>query len=145
MLINGDNIPKEEKKQKAINLLEIMQINKTLLAEYQNFDIVPSFASLNFQNAWCDFGEEIKQKIKELEEKYNLLVYAVTKDITSYGELYNFLIIPDYAEDWQYLLTEFGAGRFRVFAYVWNKTHDQYSEFGSIIVRAVNGTIERIS
>jgi len=142
---NRDNIPKEEKKQKAINLLETMQINKTLLAEYQNFDIVPSFASLNFQNAWCDFGEEIKAKIKELEEKYNLLVYAVTKDITSYGELYNFLVVPDYAEDWQYLLTELGAGRFRVLAYVWNKTHDQYSEFGSIIVRAANGTIERIS
>ena len=43
-------------------------------------------------------------KIKEFEEKYNALVYAVTHEYTNFGECYDFLYIPDYEKEWDEML-----------------------------------------
>lgn len=83
-------------------------------------------------------------KIKEFEEKYNVLVYAVTHEYTNFGECYDFLYIPDYKEEWDDILYPAGNG-FYACAYVWNKTDDFCSEFGTIGIRSFGGGIKRVA
>ena len=64
---------------------------------------------------------ELEAKIKEIEEKYGCTVYAVTHEHTVFGELYDFLIVPKYKEDWKYLIHS-NRNEHTVHAYVWNKT-----------------------
>ena len=86
---------------------------------------------------------ELEQKIKEIEEKHNCTVYAITHDYTEFGECYSFLIITDYKEEWEYSLENAKNG-FYAFAYVWNKDDDYCSEFGTIAIKSFGGGIKRI-
>ncbi len=60
-------------------------------------------------------------------------VYAVTHELTEFGELYDFLIVTDYPDEWNTLVYSEG-NRHTAFAYVWNKdavTHE-LTEFGEL-------------
>ena len=92
--------------------------------------------------AWQD--EDLQNKIKEIEEKYNCTVYAITHDYTEFGELYSFLIITDYKEEWDDLIYKNSANEFYAFSYVWNKTDNDLSEFGTILVDSLGGGIRRV-
>ena len=56
-----------------------------------------------------------------------------------FGECYDFLIVTDYKEDWEYLLTKADQG-FYATAYVWNKSDEYCSEFGDISVVSFDDT-----
>ena len=86
----------------------------------------------------------MQDKIKELEEKYNCTVYAITHEHTEFGELYDFLIVTDYKEEWNDLVVRFGKTQHSAFAYVWNKSDEYLSEFGTILVQSFGGGIRRI-
>ena len=60
------------------------------------------------------------EKINKIEEKYNCTVYAVTHDFAEFGELYNFLIVTSYKEEWSELLIGDNKTKY-AYAYVWNK------------------------
>ena len=91
----------------------------------------------------CILGWFTEDKIKEIETQNNCTVYAVTHEFTSFGECYDFLIVTDYKEDWEYLLTKAEQG-FYATAYVWNKSDEYCSEFGDISVVSFGGGIKRI-
>ena len=82
------------------------------------------------------------KKIREVENRYNCLVYAVTHEYTEFGELYDLLIVSGYKEDWDGLLVKTNSG-FLAFAYVWNKDDNSCSELGTIGVRSFGGGIMR--
>ena len=84
------------------------------------------------------------EKIKAFEEKHNCLVYAVTHEYTEFGECYDFLYISDYEEEWDEMLYKQGR-TFYAYAYVWNKTDDCCSEFGTIGVCSFGGGIKRVA
>jgi hypothetical protein len=84
---------------------------------------------------------ELVAKIKEFEAEYNALVYHVIRTFTQFGELYNFLYVSDYDEEWVIENEDITAGY--SLAYVWNKTDEWCSEFGSIGVRGKFGGIVR--
>ena len=44
------------------------------------------------------------KKIKQIKQRYNCLVYAVTHEYLEFGECYSLLVIPDYKKDWDYIL-----------------------------------------
>jgi len=99
----------------------------------------------------CGFGligalywvedEEILAKIKEVEEEYNITVYHLIHNNTEFGELYSMLYVDndgnDYEEDNRLL------NQGIQYAYVWNKTDDMCSEFGTIAIRPAGGGIVR--
>ena len=89
------------------------------------------------------YDEELNAKIKEIEEEYNLLVYHVVHTYTNFGEMYNFLCVTDYEEEWQY--DHAGIKDGYVFCWVWNKDVEEYSEFGSITVRNMFGGLVRVA
>lgn len=86
--------------------------------------------------------EEEQAKVKEIEKEYNIVVYHVIHHFAEFGECYCMLYLDnneiDFVNDDDML--EEGI----VYAYVWNKDDDICSEFGSIMIKAVNGGVVRI-
>ena len=130
------------KKEKAIELIKKLDIYKPYINGFENRGRVCFFE--NFGGFWVDQEPLILSKIKELEEKYNCLVYAVTHEMTGIGEMYDFLIVSNYPEEWDDTLLQADDGTFYVYAYVWNVDDDYCSEFGDIVVRSFGGGIKRI-
>ena len=130
------------KKRKAIELLKELDIYMPYIEGFKERNQVCFFE--NFGGFWIDQEPEVYAKMKELEKKYSCLVYAVTHEFTEFGELYDFLIVTDYPEEWDTLVYSQG-NRHTAFAYVWNKDDDWCSEFGSVIVESFGGGIRRVA
>ena len=135
------NTTREQKKELAINYLKKLDIYRPYIKGFKEEDNVCFFE--NYGGFWAYQEPELMKKIKEIEENYNCVVYAITHEYTEFGELYDFLIVTDYEEEWDNLLEKSGNHYF-AFAYVWNKDDDYYSEFGTITLSSFCGGIRRI-
>ena len=136
------NITKEDKKIKAIELMKKLDIYKPYIKGFEKDNEVCYFE--RFAGYWAWQNVDLIEKIKEIEEKHNCTVYAVTHDFTEFGECYSFLLVTDYKEDWNYLLEKANNG-FYAFAYVWNTEDDWCSEFGTVGIKSFGGGILRIA
>ena len=85
----------------------------------------------------------MKYDFKAIEKKYGCTVYAITHEFTEFGECYSMLIVSKYKEDWARSLVTEGKNHY-AFAYVWNKTDEDSSEFGTVVVKSGFGGITRI-
>ena len=136
------NTKLEERKELAIKLMKDLDIYKPYIKGFKENNDVCYYEQYAGFWAWQD--EELSAKIKEIEEKHNCTVYAVTHEYTEFGECYSFLIVTDYKEEWNSLLEKVHNG-FYAFAYVWNKDDDWCSEFGTIGIRSFGGGIKRFA
>ena len=84
---------------------------------------------------------ELNAQIKEFEEEHNALVYHVIHTYTEFGELYSLLYVSDDEEEWVLDHADIHAGY--TIVYVWNKSDDWMSEFGSIAVQERFGGLVR--
>ena len=132
---------KEERKEQAIKLLKRLKIYEPYIKGFKEDDNVCYFE--RYAGFWAFQDKELLEKINIIEEKYNCTVYAITHDYAEFGELYNFLIIPSYKEDWDELLVGDKSTKY-AFAYVWNKTDNDCSEFGTIVINALYGGLKRV-
>ena len=135
------NITREEKKIKAVELLKKLDIYRPYIKGLQKEDNVCYFE--NYGGYWAWQEPDLMKKVKEFEEEHNCLVYAITHEYTSIGEMYSFLIVTDYEEEWDTLLEKYG-NQFYAFAYVLNKDDDDCSEFGTVALSSFGGGIRRI-
>lgn len=131
----------EERKIKAIELMNELDIYKPYIKGFEKENNVCFFE--NYGGFWAWQDEELIEKIKELEEKHNCTVYAITHEYTTFGECYSFLLVTDYKEEWNSLLDQYENYKI-AFAYVWNKDDDMLSEFGDILIQSFGGGIRRI-
>lgn len=134
-------ITRENKKEKAIEIMKKLDIYKPYIKGFRENNNVCFFE--NFGGFWVYQEPEIEKKMREIEEKYDCLVYAITHEFTEFGELYDFLLITDYQEEWDSLV-EGRDNRHTAFAYVWNKDDDWCSGLGTIAVQSFGGGIRRI-
>ena len=135
------NITREDKKVKAIELMKKLDIYRPYIKGLQKEDNVCYFE--NYGGYWAWQEPDLMKKVIELEEEHNCLVYAITHEYTSIGEMYSFLIVTDYEEEWDTLLEKYGNQCYG-FAYVWNVDDDMCSEFGTIALSSFGGGIRRI-
>ena len=135
------NITRDEKKIKAIELMKKLDIYRPYIKGLQKEDNVCYFE--NYGGYWAWQEPDLMKKVIELEEEHNCLVYAITHEYTAIGEMYSFLIVTDYEEEWDTLLEKYG-NQYYGFAYVWNKDDDMCSEFGTIALSSFGGGIRRI-
>lgn len=135
------NIEREIKKQKAIENLEKLDIYEPYIKGFKDEDNICYFENYGGYWAWQEL--ELIEKVKELEEEYNCLVYAITHEYTEIGEMYSFLIVTDYEEEFDMLLEKDGS-KYYAFAYVWNKDDEDSSEFGTVVLSSFGGGIRRI-
>ena len=135
------NTTKEQRKKQAIKLMEQLKIYKPYINGFIKYDDVCFFEF--YAGYWAFQNQELLEKIKEIEERHNCTVYAVTHELMEFGECYDFLLVTDYVEEWDELVYAEDDG-FYVFSYVWNKTDDWCSEFGTIGIKSFGGGIRRV-
>ena len=136
------NSTTEEKKAKCVELMEKLSIYKPYITGFQKSGKVCFFE--RFAGFWVYQEPEIETKMKEIEKKYNCMVYAITHELTEFGELYSFLILTDHKSEWKNIVERTDKdNEFYAFAYVWNKDDDFSSEFGTVIIRSFGGGLMR--
>lgn len=128
------NITNEQKKQKAIQIMQKLDIYAPYIRGFREENQVCFFEA--FGGFWAYQEPELMAKIKEFETQYNVLVYAVTHEYTNFGECYDFLYIPDDKSDWKYMLMpqkndvlRFGIRMEQVGRYVFGIRNDRHPFF----------------
>ena len=132
-----------EQKEIAIQCLERLDIYKPYIRKFKSKAGVPCFFE-NFGGFYVDQEPEIWNKVKEVEKENGGLVYALTHEMTDFGECWSMLYVPRDCETVEDVLDPINSKEFYVFAYVWNKSDDWCSEFGDIVVKSFGGGIKRI-
>ena len=134
------NVSKEIKKEEAIKRMKVLDLYAPYIKAFEKKDEI--FMSEMTGGVYeFDSNKELVAKIKEFEEEHNALVYHVIHTFTVIGELYSFLYVSDYDEEWEMDNSDIKNGY--ALAYVWNKDDEWCSEFGSIGVRGKFGGIVR--
>ena len=132
---------KTKQKAKAIEIMKQMDIYAPYIEGFEK-ENKPCYYE-GFAGFWTYQDEELEKKIKSIEKEYGCIVYAVTHEYTDFGECYSMLIISKYQEEWDRSVVTHGRNHY-AFAYVWNKTDDYCSEFGTVLVQSRYGGITRI-
>lgn len=97
---------------------------------------------LYWANDIGDCPQEVQDKIKELEEKYDSVVYHITHEYTDFGECYDLWLVSE--EDVLYPDEELFE-RGYTFSYVINMSDPMFSEFGTIGFKLIGGGAIRVS
>ena len=129
------------KNQAKINMEEL-NIFKPYIEAFMEKDKVCFFEG--YGGYYADQEDELNEKIMWFEAEYNSIVYAITHEITGFGECYSFLYIPQNEDEWEYTLerTE-NKNAFYTYAYVWYKDSEEFSDFGTIGINTFGGGIMR--
>ena len=133
---------KLKQKELALTQMKKLDIYKDYIDIFKENDTVTYFD--RFIGFWAYQDKELFAKIKEIERKYGCLVYAITHEYMVFGECYSFLIISKYKEEWDKVIETENNIHYTL-AYVWNKTDDDCSEFGTIGVKSALGGIRRVA
>lgn len=129
-------VSREIKKQEAIKRMIALGLFKPCIKAFTKYDEAQLSEPTGGLYEFSD-NEELNAKVKEFEDEHNALVYHVIHTPVRIDgipmDLYNFLYVSDYEEEWEMDNVDIDDGY--VMAYVWNKTDDWMSEFGSIAVQ----------
>ena len=131
-----------ERKIKAIELMKKLDIYKPYIQGFEKDNMVCFYE--NFGGFWAIQEPEIQNKMINLQYEHDITIYAITHEFTEFGELYSFLYVNKYKNEWSFTLESEG-NLHNAFAYVWNKDDDSCSEFGTVCVRSFGGGIKRIA
>lgn len=129
---------KIEQKLEAIKRMKKLDIYTQVIKEFEKDNVLNKSESGGIL-FWLDENEQ--KMVKEFEEKYNATVYHLIHNYTEYGELYSFLFVSQYKDDWDYDNEDLNNNRSLV--YVKNIDEDAFSEFGTIGIRSQFGGLIR--
>ena len=132
---------KQARKEQAVKYLKQLDIFKPYIDGFEKENQVCVFE--RYAGFWVYQYPEIQAKMNAIENQFKCTVYAITHEFTQFGECYSFLIVTNYKHEWKTLLRS-KKNEHSAFAYVWNKTDDWCSEFGSVLVQSGFGGITRI-
>lgn len=134
------NISMEVKKAEAVDRLRRMDIIEDAIIQFYEDDTV--MVSKNPYGFLDELSDEQKELVKEFEAEYNGLVYLVNRCNTEFGELLSLFYVSDHEEEWDMDNEDIESGYAMV--YCINIDCPDFSEFGSIAFRPVNGGVKRI-
>lgn len=138
-------VSREIKKVEAINRMKELGLFAPCIKAFKDRDEVQFSEPTGGLYEFSAY-RELTAKVQEFERKNNALVYHVIHTpMRLDGEamdMYNFLYVSDYQEEWEVDNADIKEGYALV--YVWNKTIDYFSEFGSIAVKEKFGGLVRI-
>lgn len=137
-------VSREIKKVEAINRMKELGLFVPCIKAFKRDEVQLSEPTGGLYEFSAD--KELTAKVQEFERKNNALVYHVIHTPMKLDgevmDMYNFLYVSDYQEEYEVDNADIKDGY--VFAYVWNKTIDYFSEFGSIAVKGMFGGLVRI-
>jgi hypothetical protein len=131
-------------KEIAIECLKKLDIYQPYIRRVETAD-VPCFFE-RFAGFYVDQEPELWNKIKEVEKEYHCLVYAITHEGFDFGNCWSMLCISKGCNEVEDHISRSceGSTTFYAFAYVWNQTNEQLSEFGDVVVQSFGGGLRRI-
>lgn len=139
------NVSREIKKVEAIKRMKALGLFVPCIKAFKRDEVQlsePTGGLYEFSS-----NAELTAKVKEFENEYNALVYHVihtpVKIDGDVMDMYNFLYVSDHPEEYEMDNNDIKDGYPLV--YVWNKTIDYFSEFGSIAVQGRFGGLVRVS
>ena len=135
------NVTRENKKTEAIKRMKALDLFKPCINAFAKRNEV-QLSEMTGGLYEFNSNTELTEKVKEFENEYNALVYHVIHTFTEFGELYHFLYVSDYEEEWE--MDNDDIKENYVMSYVWNKNDDICSEFGTIAVRQKFGGLVRV-
>ncbi len=135
------NTTKEQRKEKAIELMKKLDIYKPYIKEFKKSGNICIFENFAGYCTWND--KKLFLKIKEIESKYNCTIFTVIHKYTELGEIFDFLLVNDYKNNWNHILTTKDNFNY-IFVYEWNKTNTNLSGFCTITIVNSNGGIRRV-
>ena len=104
------------------------------------FSVLPTLYAFEKDNG---VSEEWLDKVRKVEEDYDIYVYHVSHCYTTFGELLNLLYVTSYQEEWEDDWIDLKQGY--PVTYVINLSEPTFSEFGSIGIKVVAGGIIRVA
>ena len=130
---------KELQMEEAIKRMKMLKLHKNVINEFKEGQLNMS------ENGgilyWVD--DTYLPKIREIEKKYNLVVYHVIHDFTYFGDILTLLYVSKDEEEWEMDRQDLIDGY--PCAYVINLDDDYCSEFGSVEIVPQIGGLKRIS
>lgn len=130
-------------KEIAIQCLQKLDIYRPYIRKFEKEDM-PTFFE-RFAGFYL-FNEPVLQaKVKEVQEEYGVLVYALTHEWLEGMECWSMLCVSKSAESIEDCITDTPRPNvFYAYAYVWNQENDTFSEFGDIVVQSGGGGLRRL-
>ena len=130
----------EVKKAEAVDRLRRMDIIEDAIIQFYEDGTV--MVSENPYGFLYELNKDQKQLVKEFEAECNALVYLVNYCNTEFGGLLSLFYVSDHEEEWDMDNEDIESGYAMV--YCINIDCPDFSEFGSIAFRPVNGGVKRI-
>lgn len=131
---------KEKMKQEAIERMEMLGISPTAIKIFEEDGEVGLSVSPAFPI--CEITPEYKKLIDKWEEKTGSMAYHAIYNGAAVGALLSILFVSSDEEEWELDKRDMEAGY--PMAYVFNFDIPEFSEYGSISVKNVDGILERI-
>lgn len=129
----------EKLKKEAIARMERLKLDSAVIAKFVDDDIINCTSNVYLPPlSW----EWVIQLIEDFQESHNSLVfYAILSD-TNYGKMLSLLFVSSNEDEWH----DEKAALYRDFpyAYVYNLTYPQNSEYGTIKIENNAGQITRV-
>ncbi len=128
---------KEEMKEEALKRLDLLKINRNVIQEFKEENILNKSEGILGSLYWLNEKEE--EMVEKYEKRWNVVVYHIilTNTINN-GKIYDLLFISDEKQYWLEERMRLKAG------YVLSHTYSQFSESGDILVENRNGGLVRV-
>lgn len=130
---------KEKVFNECIARMELLELSPKCISAFRHGKVWESEGI----GALYEVNEEEQAIITEFEKKHEgYKVYHMIHNLTEFGELYSLLYVSTDTEEWKMDRADLQDNY--ILAYVYNKTSDYCSEFGSIMIRKNIGGLVRI-
>ena len=133
-------ISRETKKEEAIYRMKLMNIIPDAIKQFEEENTV--MVSENPFGFLYWLNDDQKKLVADFETEYDSLVYLANLCNTEFGRLLSLFYVSDHKEEWEMDNTDIADGYALV--YCINLDCPEYSEFGSIAFKSINGGIKRI-
>lgn len=122
---------REEMKAEAVARMRQMPIYREAIRQFAKENLISESAP---PSGACYLLDKFqRERVRQLEDKYNILVYHVIHSYTDIGEMESYLYVDPYTEEWE--AERRGLKEGRATAYVYNCGTPELSEFGYIGIR----------
>lgn len=142
----NENKVREEVKARLAILREQFDLHPNVIDDYKrgvlNRSEAMRFGASMVIGALYWLSDDEKEIVKNVEKECNIKVFHVIKTNTTMGLMYSMLYVSDYPEEWERDREEMKEGY--PFAYVYNYTYVDYSEFGHIAIKKGAGGLVRV-
>ena len=130
---------REEMKLEAIERMKMLSMSKSCINAFKKGKVWESERI----GALYEVNDQEQQIIDKFEKDSGGVVYHIIHNMTQFGELYSILYVSKHKDEWEIDRQDIKENI--VFAYVYNKTCEDFSEYGSIMIRPSIGGLMRIS